>query len=296
MIKFELHLPVTALERSLIDLLHESCQPYAALSIGQIKAAINKGALWLTRGHSTTRLRKIKKTLKLSDTVHFYYDEAVLNQQVEPAQVIADFIDYSLLYKPYGMLSQGSKWSDHCTVTRWAEQNLEPQRPAFLVHRLDRAASGLIVIAHSKKAAKAFSQLFEKRQLRKTYHIISHGKYQQQLKTVTFSVDQKLAVSHFQALSYDQEADISLIEVKIETGRKHQIRIHASLQGFPVVGDRLHGSATNQTDVDLQLCAVSLSFLCPITGHNKTIELPDSLKPNLKRVGNSLKKDQNYGV
>ncbi len=54
---------------------------------------------------------------------------------------------------PYGMLSQGSKWSDHCTIARFAQQHLTPERPVFIVHRLDRAATGLILIAHSKKTS-----------------------------------------------------------------------------------------------------------------------------------------------
>ncbi|GHF96295.1 RluA family pseudouridine synthase [Thalassotalea marina] len=288
MTKFELHIPITTQQQSLVEVLLAASQPHAQLSVGQIKSAINKGALWLSRGKSTTRLRKVKKPLQLNDTLHFYFDQKVLEQQVEPAIVIADYTEYSVLYKPFGMLSQGSKWSDHCTITRWAEQHTVPQRPAFLVHRLDRAASGLIMIAHSKKAAKALSQMFEQRQLSKTYHIICHGHYQLKGHTETQYVDQKPALSHFSALAYHQEANLSLVEVKIETGRKHQIRIHAAHQGFPVVGDRLHGKGDCQSEVNLQLCAVKLSFSCPITTQEKVVELPTALRPNLEQIGNSI--------
>lgn len=289
MIKFELHITIETLEHHLVDVLLEASKSETSLSAGQIKKAINKGALWLTRGNSTTRLRKIKKPLKLKDQLHFYYDEKVLNQQVAPAKVIADFNDYSVLYKPYGMLSQGSKWSDHCTITRWAEQHLQPQRPAFLVHRLDRAASGLIIVAHSKKVANTLSRMFESRELRKTYHIICHGNYQQKQQKVEHYVDQKPAISHFTALSNDLETNISLVEVNIETGRKHQIRIHAAHQGFPVVGDRLHGVANKQSLVDLQLCAVKLEYICPITGQDTVVALPTELRPQLADVSNALK-------
>ena len=106
----------------------------------------------------------------------------MLSSPVPQALLIEDLIDYSVWYKPYGMLSQGSKWSDHCTIARFAQKNLSNERPAFIVHRLDRAATGLILIAHSKKAAKALSSLFENRtiesnSLEKFYQIIVHGNH-----------------------------------------------------------------------------------------------------------------------
>ena len=64
---------------------------------------------------------------------------------------------------------------DHCTIYRWAEQQLKPERPAFIVHRLDRAASGLIILAHSKKMAQTFSQLFKNHDIQKQYRATVEG-------------------------------------------------------------------------------------------------------------------------
>ena len=253
------------------------------LSKAQLKQAISKGALWLTRGKHTQRLRRIKKTLQQGDELHFYYNANVLNSQVPEAKLISDETDYSVWYKPYGMLSQGSKWSDHCTIGRFAQLHFTPERAVFIVHRLDRAATGLILIAHNKKAARALSAMFEHHQLEKYYQIIVHGNhsFRPQPEVITSDIDGKSARSTFTCLAYDQEKVQSLLEVKIDSGRKHQIRKHAASIGLPVVGDRLHGIADENEEKDLQLSAVKLRFTCPISQQVKQFELSGELKPHL---------------
>jgi len=264
------------------------------LSKTELKQAISKGALWLTPAKNkkqTQRLRRVKKQLAFGDELHFYYNSEVLSAPVPQALLIEDLVDYSAWYKPYGMLSQGSKWSDHCTIARFAQQNLPNERPAFIVHRLDRAATGLILIAHSKKAARALSNMFEHHQLEKHYQIIVHGEHSKrpQPEIIAIDVDGKSALSTFTCLAYDNSADRSLIKVKIDSGRKHQIRIHAASIGMPVVGDRLHGIANSDEQLNLQLCAVSLRFNCPLSAMNdqeqnkqeRFFELPETLKPQL---------------
>jgi tRNA pseudouridine32 synthase/23S rRNA pseudouridine746 synthase len=280
--KFELHLDITIDKSAVIAELNQQC----SLSNAQLKQAIQKGALWLTRGKTTQRLRRIKKPLKINDTLHFYYDEQVLSQQPNEALLIEDCADYSVWYKPYGMLSLGSKWSDHCTIERWAQTHLTPERAVFIVHRLDRAATGLILIAHSKKAARALSAMFEKHDLEKIYHIIIHGDHRlrPQPDTLTSEIDNKSASSHFTHIEYDEKNNASLVQVKIDTGRKHQIRIHAASIGMPVVGDRLHGiveEINENKNVDLQLCAVALNFKCPLTAEQRSFILPEHLMPSL---------------
>ncbi|MFT6901062.1 MAG: tRNA pseudouridine32 synthase/23S rRNA pseudouridine746 synthase [Colwellia sp.] len=283
--KFELHIDVNTENSSIIDELNQAC----LLSNAQLKQAIQRGALWLTRGKSTQRLRRIKKLLKITDTLHFYYDEQVLNQQPNEALLVADCVDYSVWYKPYGMLSQGSKWSDHCTIARWAQTHLKPERPAFIVHRLDRAATGLILIAHSKKAVKALSAMFEKHNLEKIYHIIIHGDHRlrPQPDTLINDVDGKKASSHFTHIAFDEKNNTSLVQVKIDTGRKHQIRSHAASINMPVVGDRLHGKVvegSNEESINLQLCAVALNFICPLSNEQRSFKLPEHLMPSLNAL------------
>ena len=78
-------------------------------------------------------------------------------------------------------------------------------------------------------------------------------------------IDGKPAVSEITCLGFDADSNQSLLDVRIETGRKHQIRRHLADLGFPVVGDRLYGSG-EADGVDLQLTAWLLAFRCPVSG------------------------------
>jgi tRNA pseudouridine32 synthase/23S rRNA pseudouridine746 synthase len=237
------------------------------------------GAVWLTRGQYTQRLRRASKPLLVGDEVHLYYDEKVLKQTPAPAQLIADEGQYSVWFKPFGMLSQGSKWGDHCSIARWVEQQLQPQRPAFIVHRLDRAASGLILIAHGKGSATQLAELFQQRAVEKRYRLLVAGKFPSKPSPylIEKALDERAAISRVSRLQYAPETKQSLLEVSIETGRKHQIRRHLSAMGFPVVGDRLYGS--QEQIQDLQLSACYLEFVCPLTGKKKKFMAPEALLP-----------------
>jgi len=271
----EYHVDVTNDSDSSVDLLAVE----TGLSKQKIKQAMQKGAVWLTDNKGTHRLRRKSKKLYSGTTLHFYFDVAVLDETVDDALLVADEGDYSVWFKPRGMLSQGSKWGDHCAINRWVEQHLEPQRPAFIVHRLDRFASGLILIAHKKKTATVLADLFQKKMINKQYKVIVHGSFPTEDVTFRNEVDNKPAVSHVSLLEYDKINNKSLVQVDIETGRKHQIRFHLSAAGFPVVGDRLFGNT--EEDTDLQLTAVKLSFPSPIDGTEKTYVLDETLQPKL---------------
>lgn len=272
---FEAHIDVSDASLSAIDIFSS----HTDLSRQQIKQAMNKGAVWLTRGKYTSRLRRATKKLQNDDTLHLYYDEKVLSSEPAKAQLIADEGAYSIWYKPCGMLSQGSKWGDHCAINRWAEKHLKPERPAFVVHRLDRAATGLIMIAHEKKVSTLLSSLFQEREVEKHYHVIVHGKFPKHEMHLDKDIDGKQAISHAKRIDFDPEKNLSLLDVSIETGRKHQVRLHLSEAGFPVVGDRLYGNKQDQED--LQLTAVSLEFFCPVMKRRRQFLLPDGLMPTL---------------
>ena len=252
------------------------------LSKNIIKQTMAKGAVWITRSKHTQRLRRASRKLNEGDTLHLYYNPDVLATEPPEPILIADEKDYSVWFKPCGLLSQGSKWSDHCTITRWASQHLKPERSAFIVHRLDRAATGLILVAHTKKATTALTQLFQQRAIKKNYQAIVQGHFPESPKVLTIEtpIDDKPAVSHIKLIGYSEERDCSLVNVDIETGRKHQIRKHLSSIGFPIVGDRLY-SDEQGFKTDLQLTAVSLSFTCPISNMPRRYNLDSQLRPQL---------------
>lgn len=274
--KLEKHIEVDCSDKTAVDILGESTD----LTKQVIKKTMTKGAVWLTRNQSTQRIRRADKILKPGDHLHLYYDPEILDKQPDNAILIADESAYSIWFKPYGMLSQGSKWGDHCTINRWVEKNLKPQRPAFIVHRLDRAATGLIIIAHQKKIAAYFSRLFQDCQIEKHYQAIVYGQFPDH-KTLDEKINDKSATSHVEPLEYDATTNQSHLKISIETGRKHQIRRHLSEAGFPIVGDRLYGSETDPYDKNLCLTSCYLSFVSPIDKTKKVYTLPENLLPEI---------------
>ena len=267
---FESHIRVTleditTRDPTALDILASS----TPLSKQKLKHVMSNGAVWLENDKGINRLRRAKKPVHQGEILHLYYDESIQDTRPEPAELTADEGDYSIWNKPYGMYSQGTRWGDHCTIYRWAESQL--QRTSFLVHRLDRAASGLIIIAHSKKTAAAFARLFEKRRIKKLYRVEVSGSYEELRKIIptlpyiiSSPIDDKPAVSKIIAIEESEKKDRTIVHIEIETGRKHQIRKHMAGLGHPVIGDRLYGS--KQLEEDLKLQSRYLKFNCPKTG------------------------------
>ncbi|MHA1567865.1 MAG: pseudouridine synthase, partial [Alphaproteobacteria bacterium] len=216
----EYHLQVDSATGTAVDHLAAA----SGLSRQRIKQAMQKGAVWLQQGKHTRRLRRATRTLQPGDGLHMYYDARILTMQAPAARLLHDAGVYSVWIKPAGMYSQGSKWGDHCAIDRWVARQLVPERPAFIVHRLDRAASGLILIAHQKRSAAALAALFESRRIDKRYRVIVHGNFPDSPRPLAFDtpLDGKPASSHVTRLAYAADRDRSLLEVRINTGRKHQ--------------------------------------------------------------------------
>ncbi len=234
---------------------------YTALSKQTIKDAMAKGAVSLQEGSKRRVIRRKPSKLLAGQIVHLFYNADILTQQPQTPRLIADEKDYSVWCKPRGMLSQGSRWGDHCSIARAASIQLD--RQCSVVHRLDKSACGLILLAHNKSAAAYLSQLFQDHAISKSYRVVVTGCFPNEKQTVASAIDGKSALSHFSKLEYNAmevaATGNSVVDVEIETGRKHQVRSHAARLGFPIVGDRLHGEGKDG-DLDLQLCARTLSF------------------------------------
>lgn len=270
----EAHVLIESVADSPVNLLHLA----TGLSKQRIKSAMTLGAVWLTRGRNTQRLRRATRVLRVGDEVHLYYDANILAETPEEPKLIADVGGYSVWQKPCGLRSQGSKWGDHCTVARWAERHLQPERGAFTVHRLDRAANGLILVAHSRTTAAALAELFRNREVEKRYRAWVDGDFSRQPNPLRVEepIDGKEAISEFSLQRI--ESGRSIVEVRIETGRKHQIRRHLAGLGYPVVGDRLYGNGEDD-GIDLQLTAYMLRFHCPVSDAEVEYWCPGILVP-----------------
>jgi len=274
----ETHVLVESPEDGPVDLLQRA----TGLSKQRIKLAMTQGAVWVTRGRNTQRLRRAKRALRTGDELHLYYDAEILAESPVEPTLIADVGAYSVWRKPYGLRSQGSKWGDHCTVARWAERHLRPERPTFTVHRLDRAANGLILVAHSKAMAAALSELFQKREVEKRYLALVAGDFSRHSNPIRVEqpIDEKEAVSEISLQQLSSDSRQSLVDVRIETGRKHQVRRHLAGLGHPVIGDRMYGEG-EEDGVDLQLTAYLLAFHCPVKDEPVEYRLASEWLPTL---------------
>ena len=154
-------------------LVVDEIQLRTELSKIRIKDAMKKGAVWVTRKKKTARVRRAKTEARIGDILAIYYDEKILKTEPPTPELIVDKGQYSVRYKPAGLMSSGSRFGDHCAINRWIETTED--RPAFLVHRLDQFATGLMVIAHSKKSAAHLSKQFQQRKTRKIYKVIIEG-------------------------------------------------------------------------------------------------------------------------
>lgn len=172
----------------------------------------------------------------------------------------------------------------------------DPDRPG-IVHRLDKDTSGLLVIAKNPSAKQFLQNEFKKRQVKKTYLALISGHLKDDQATIDLPIDRsrkrptKRAVvpggrpskTHYKVI--EAFSGFSLLEVELETGRTHQIRVHFSHLGHPVAGDQLYGGPKlNGLDTQF-LHASKLSFTSP-SGKNIKVESP--LPKQLKMVLESL--------
>lgn len=245
------------------------------LAKARVKDCMHKGGVLLSReGGKSLRARKAKTLLRPGDVVRLAYDPEILNQEPPPPLLIADLMDYSVWDKPAGLLAQGTQFGDHCALLRLAQLAFTPPRETFLIHRLDREASGLMLIAHNQRAAAALSRLFQDHRVVKEYQITVRGVWDRDEQgTITLPLDGKEAITSYRLLGRDSEHNTSRLQVTLKTGRLHQIRRHFAHSGFPVMGDPRYGSA-NKDRSGLALRAVRLAFQCPLRGKEQDFRLP----------------------
>jgi len=245
----------------------------SSLTEDQVADAAAKGGVW-RRKHNTKKIRRVRDLsagVAVSDQLFLNYDPNILVQTPLTPTLVSDQLNYSIWNKPAGMLSQGSKWSDHCTITETVKNQHGKQ--TFLVHRLDKAASGLMVVAHTKNALSKLAELFSSRLVEKQYAVMVHGKFNNSLPhRLDMPVENKDAITDVLEAQYSSATDTSTLLVRIGTGRKHQIRNHLHAIGLPVVGDRLFDSEREHSQ-DLQLNACVLGFDCPFTKEKRYFRL-----------------------
>jgi len=187
--------------------------------------------------------------------------------------------DLLLVEKPAGLLSVPGRGDDKQDSLISRVQLTFPD--ALIVHRLDMATSGIMVIARNKEAHRQLSRLFSERNIEKTYCAVVEGIIDADSGRIDFPIMAdwpnrpkqmvaplmgKPSITYFKVLSRDLNSGITRVELKPETGRTHQLRVHLEFIGHAILGDRLYASPeTQQRSERLLLHANELSFEHPIT-------------------------------
>lgn len=190
------------------------------------------------------------------------------------------FLDDQLLVvsKPPGLLAQADRTGDPDVLTLGKQMLREKQgRDPFLglVHRLDRPASGIMVLARTSEAARNLAAQFRERLVEKRYLAIVEGRPERWGTATDYLLKERghvqvVPASHPKGqraeLSWqvlDQSADLSLVEVDLKTGRPHQVRVQFAHRGHPLLGDFRYGAERELDGQNLALHAYQLSLEHP---------------------------------
>ncbi len=196
------------------------------------------------------------------------------------------------VHKPGGMLVQGdiSRETSLMDMVRdYIKKKYNKPGKAFvgLVHRLDRPVSGVVLFARTSKSASRLSEQWRQRSITKIYWALVHGKmkspsghlssYLEKRGKGVSLVGWKNRESREAVLSYRTlvvNRNLSLLEINLHTGRKHQIRAQLGAEGCPIVGDVKYGATDRLDDKTICLLAKSLTFMHPTRPETVHIEAP----------------------
>ena len=194
--------------------------------------------------------------------------------------------DYlAIIEKPPGILVNGNKFK---TIDNALQQNLKKSSQIDAVrprpiHRLDYPTSGLLLIGKTSSTIRALNQLFEHKKIKKKYYAITIGKMN--LKgAIKTNINKKTAITNYktiQSVKSNRFEFLNLVELSPRTGRRHQLRIHLSSIGNPILGDQEYGiKSLILKGKGLYLHASQLDFTHPITKDKLSItsNLPKKFK------------------
>lgn len=217
-----------------------------------------------------------------------------LKAQDIPVDVVYEDKDIIVVNKPKGMVVHPANGNPDGTLVNailaMCKDSLSgiggEIRPG-IVHRLDKDTSGLLIIAKNDEAHVKMSKQIQDRLVTKKYIALIRGVVKDDEATIDMPIarskvdrkkmavdkDGKQAVTHFKVIK--RYRGYTLLEIKIDTGRTHQIRVHMAKIGYPVVGDMVYSNGKNEFGIEGQMLhAKSLEFSHPITGKKMHLEAP----------------------
>lgn len=211
-----------------------------------------------------------------------------------PVEVIYEDKDIIVVNKPKGMVVHPANGNPDGTLVNAimslcgnSLSGIGGEIRPGIVHRLDKDTTGLLIIAKNDEAHINMSNQIKDRKVKKTYYALVRGIISENEATINMPIARsskdrkkmavvkggKEAITHFKVLK--RYNSYTFLEVRIETGRTHQIRVHLSTIGYPIVGDGVYSNGKNEFNVDGQMLhAESIEFAHPITGKKMKIEAP----------------------
>ena len=234
---------------------------------------------------------------KLDDNIKIKIAEpkmAEIKAQEIPLDIIYEDNDIVVVNKPKGMVVHPGNGNPDGTLVNAVLNHCKGSlsgiggeiRPG-IVHRLDKDTSGLIIIAKNDKAHINLSKQIQDRKVKKIYTALVRGVIPEDTATIDMPIgrsktdrkkmavrkDGKEAITHIKVLK--RYRNYTLVKVKIDTGRTHQIRVHMAEIGYPVVGDEVYSNGKNEFNVHGQMLhSTSLDFTHPVTGEEMHFEAP----------------------
>ncbi len=257
----------------------------AGLSRRKARAVIDEGGVFVDKA----RVKQASRFVKPGQIIEVNVGGAV-ERTAPPLAPEIVFSDPHLIIadKPAGLVTAPTPESDRGDLL---DQLSKQFGEVYLVHRLDLPTSGLLVFARTRDANKKLGEAFKVHDVDREYRAVCAGAVSAQ--TIERPVDGKRAVTHIGVIETFPTA--TLVSARLETGRTHQIRLHLSGLGHPVVGDHQHGGETSRTFVPraprLALHAALLGFTHPATGARVRFEsaLPTELAAWIARLSLSTR-------
>ncbi len=241
--------------------------------------------------------KKVKASYKVqvNDKITMEEEKAVeveLKAQDIPVEIIYEDRDIIVVNKPKGMVVHPANGNPDGTlvnaimaICKDSLSGIGGEIRPGIVHRLDKDTSGILIVAKNDKAHINLSQQIKEHKVKKTYIALVKGIVKENNATINMPIGRsekdrkkmavtkkgKEAITHFKVLKrYDK---YTLLEINIETGRTHQIRVHLSQIGYPIVGDEVYSKGKNEWNIKGQcLHAKSLDFKHPITNEDMHLE------------------------
>ena len=232
--------------------------------------------------------------------------EIELKAQDIPVEIIYEDSDIIVVNKPKGMVvhpangnPDGTLVNAIMSICKDSLSGIGGEIRPGIVHRIDKDTSGILIVAKNDKAHINLSEQIKNHEVKKTYIALVRGMVKENEATINMPIGRstkdrkkmavtkngKEAITHFKVLERYPQHNCTLLEVKIETGRTHQIRVHLSQIGYPIIGDMVYSNGKNEWGILGQcLHAKSLQFKHPITGKEMFLEaeLPEYLQKILK--------------